>query len=82
MKTWKLPVVVSSILMFTSIASSCPVCYGADGTQNMSAVNASIIVLLLITGAVLSMFATFILYLRKRMRLAGDTNHTQNEKQM
>ncbi len=78
MKLWKPIIVPFAMVLFTSFASSCPVCYGADGTQNMSAVNASIIALLLITGAVLSMFATFILYLRKRMKLVEDNNDNQN----
>ncbi len=69
--------VMAWIALWTSAASSCPVCYGADGTQNMSAVNASIIVLLLITGAVLSMFGTFIFKLRRRMKLADENTSDQ-----
>ncbi len=78
MKRWKTVAVLSSVMLMTHVASACPVCYGADGTENMSAVNASIIVLLLITGGVLSMFATFILHLRKRMKLAAENNADQN----
>jgi len=68
---------VSGLLMtmvaITSSAASCPVCYGQTDTNSASAVNASVIALLIITGAVLSMFGSFIIYLRKRMRLAGGT---------
>ena len=78
MKHSKPAMVISSLMLFASVASSCPVCYGADGTQNMSAVNASIIALLLITGAVLSMFAAFILHLRKRMKLVAGNDAHQN----
>lgn len=71
-------ILIFSLMLSASIASSCPVCYGADGTQNMAAVNASIIALLLITGAVLSMFAAFIFHLRKRMKLVADNSGDQN----
>jgi hypothetical protein len=77
MKHLKMAVAMVSFILFSSIASSCPVCYGADGTKNMGAVNASILVLMLITGAVLSMFATFIFHLRKRMKLLADNNGNQ-----
>ncbi len=77
MKNWKVLAAISWVIFSTSVASSCPVCYGADGTQNMAAVNASIIVLLLITGAVLSMFATFILHLRRRMKLVAEEHKNQ-----
>ncbi len=62
----------------SSVARSCPVCYGQTDSNTASAVNASVIVLLFITGAVLSMFGSLFLYLRKRMKLAAE-NNTQNQ---
>lgn len=58
------------MIALASSATSCPVCYGQTDSNTVSAVNASVIALLIITGAVLSMFGSFIIYLRKRMRLA------------
>ena len=73
-------------LLFTAFANfalSCPVCYGQTDSNAASAVNASVLALLIVTGAVLSMFGSFILLLRKRMKLVGEsssTNSTQIER--
>jgi hypothetical protein len=59
------------------------VCYGQTDSNTASAVNASVIALLIVTGAVLSMFGSFILLLRKRMRIVQNTiptNLTQIER--
>ena len=58
----------------TTVATSCPVCFGETDTNTASAVNASIIVMLILIGAILSMFGSFILYLRKRARFAVENN--------
>ena len=76
---------ISALLMTSaSAAMSCPVCYGQSDSNTASAVNASVIALLIITGAVLSMFGSFILFLRKRMQLvennAASSNSTQIER--
>ncbi len=61
-------------MLISNVALSCPVCYGQSDSNTATAVNASVIVLLLFTGAVLSMFGSLFLYLRKRMKLAADNN--------
>jgi hypothetical protein len=63
---------------FATVATSCPVCYGQTDSNAASAVNASVIALLIVTGAVLSMFGSFILFLRKRMRLVQNTAPTNS----
>ncbi len=83
MKRRILPILLIATVAITSTAASCPVCYGQTDSNSASAVNASIIALLIVTGAVLSMFGSFIIYLRKRMRLAEATisvNSQQTER--
>ncbi len=75
-RVWSIAVFVGTLV--SSIAEGCPVCYGQTDSNTASAVNASVIVLLLITGAVLSMFGSLFLYLRKRMKLAAE-NNSQNQ---
>ncbi len=77
--------VLPALIIFaaSNIAVSCPVCYGQTDSNAASAVNASVLALLIITGAVLSMFGSFILVLRKRLKLAqatSSTNSTQIER--
>ncbi len=65
------------MLVTSNAAWSCPVCFGETNSNTAAAVNASILVLLVITGAVLSMFGTFIFHLRKRMKIALTTTKNQ-----
>ena len=58
------------------VALSCPVCYGETDPHTASAVNAEVISLLFVVGAVLSFFVSLIFQIRKRTRLqAGNTTH-------
>jgi hypothetical protein len=75
-----------SIIVFLALcglvanaALSCPVCYGEMQGNTASAVNSAIFTLLIVIGAVLSFFASFIVYLRKRYRLSltENTNDSQ-----
>ncbi len=72
-------VVISLVLviLFASVASSCPVCYGETDAHTASAVNGAIFSLLIVTGAVLSFIASFILYLRKRLKLSMADNSNE-----
>ncbi|HEY6953492.1 MAG TPA: hypothetical protein VI758_13885 [Bacteroidota bacterium] len=67
------------LLAFSSLASSCPVCYGQTDSNTASAVNAGIIALLLVTGTVLSFFASLFIHLRRRYKLS--LVDTSNESQ-
>ena len=62
--------VLVTMVVFAHIGMSCPVCFGAaeSGKTNES-VNMAVLVLLGITGVVLSLFAAFFTYLKKRMRM-------------
>lgn len=64
-------------VLLTSVATSCPVCYGETDANTASAVNAAIVSLLLVVGAVLSFIATFILQIRKRIKLEAMNNSNE-----
>jgi hypothetical protein len=64
-------------IVATSVATSCPVCYGETDANTASAVNAAIFSLLLVVGVVLSFFASLIFQLRKRMKV--NTPNNSNE---
>ena len=66
------------LISCVTVASSCPVCYGQTDAHTASAVNGAIFSMLIVVGAVLSFFASFIIYLRKRMRLLATTDNTNN----
>jgi len=65
---------IGLILLIVNVGMSCPVCYGQTDTHTASAVNAAIFSMLIVTGTVLSFFASLIVYLRKRLRLSAATN--------
>lgn len=62
------------IILITNVASSCPVCYGQTDTNTASAVNVAILVLLSVTGAVLTSIASVIAYLRKKFKMSLNNN--------
>lgn len=74
--------IVLFIVLTTNMASSCPVCYGQTDSNTASAVNAGIIALLLVTGTVLSFFASLFVYLRKKYKLSlvNTSNDSQRVK--
>ncbi|HWP81320.1 MAG TPA: hypothetical protein VNN76_01560 [Bacteroidota bacterium] len=61
--------VVGLLLVSYSYASACPVCYGQTDSPMADGVNAAILVLMGITGSVLSVFVAFFMYIRKRSKL-------------
>jgi hypothetical protein len=67
----KIPVIVVVMLFVIAaheVASACPLCYGDPDSQETQGMNMAIISLLGITGAVLSGFAAFFVFLRRRAR--------------
>jgi hypothetical protein len=52
-------------------ALACPVCFGAPDSPQVKGMQMGILVLLAVTVAVLSAFAGFFLYLRRRQKLFG-----------
>ncbi|MBI3586082.1 MAG: hypothetical protein HY088_03000 [Ignavibacteriales bacterium] len=65
------------VLIFSAIASACPVCYGETESKMADGVNAAIMVLLGITGGVLTLFTSLFLRFRKRikMTLSGSVDY-------
>ena len=60
------------IILGTSSAFACPVCFGAEETSMIDASRVGILVLLVVTFAVQGAFVGFFLYLRKRAKLIAD----------
>jgi len=52
---------------------ACAVCFGAADSPQFKAMQIGILVLLGVTGAMLAAFATFFLYLRRRIREADQS---------
>jgi len=57
-------------ILLPSVASACPVCFGDQASAEVQGAKWAIMFLLGVTGTVLSGVATFILYVRKRTRMA------------
>lgn len=53
----------------SAIASACPVCYGETESKMTDGINAAIMVLLGITGGVLTLFTSLFLRFRKRIKM-------------
>ena len=60
------------MILGTSSAFACPVCFGAEETSMIDASRLGILALLLVTFAVQGAFVGFFLYLRKRAKLIAD----------
>ena len=60
------------VILFSSSAFACPVCFGAEETSMINASRLGILALLLVTFAVQGAFVGFFLYLRKRAKLIAD----------
>ena len=62
--------VVVTLVLFAHMAVTCPVCFGAaESGRTNDSVNMAVLVLLGITGVILSLFGAFFAYLRKRMKI-------------
>ena len=59
------------LLMAPRVALACPVCFGQNDSPMASATNIGIIVMLVVVGAVLAGFASFIIYLNRRARMVA-----------
>jgi len=57
-------------MIVKDVALTCPVCFGAaESPRTTESLNMAVIVLLGVTGGVLTLFATFFAYLRKRAKM-------------
>lgn len=74
MKIRSLVLLLLLMILATSLASTCPVCYGETDANTASAVNAAILSLLLVIGAVLSFVVSLAFQIRKRMKLLAMNN--------
>ncbi|MBI3788740.1 MAG: hypothetical protein HY276_10860, partial [Ignavibacteriales bacterium] len=54
------------LFVVSAISSACPVCYGETESKMTDGINAAIMVLLGVTGGVLTLFTTLFLRFRKR----------------
>ena len=60
---------IALLALLSQETFACPVCYGLSDSPMSEGVNAAILVLMVITGTVLSTFVAFFLYLRKRSKI-------------
>lgn len=56
-------------LVLATPALACPVCFGAPDSPQVKGMQAGILALLGVTVVMLGAFATFFLYLRRRLRM-------------
>jgi hypothetical protein len=74
MKIRSVLISLALVAVFLNVATSCPVCYGDVDPHTATAVNYAIFAMLMVTGTVLSLFASFFVYLRKRLRSSATDN--------
>jgi hypothetical protein len=67
-------IAVAVMLLSSSPAFACPVCFGAEETSIIDANKIGVLVLLGITLLVQGAFAAFFFYLRKRAKLIADAD--------
>jgi hypothetical protein len=77
MKIRSLLISLALVVASLSVAASCPVCYGDVDPHTATAVNYAIFAMLMVTGTVLSLFVSFFVYLRKRLRLSSPNNSNE-----
>ena len=62
------------LLLAPRLALACPVCFGQNDSPMATATNMGILVMLAVVVAVLSGFASFIIYLNRRAKLVAATS--------
>ena len=60
------------VILGSSSAFACPVCFGAEETTMVNGSRLGILALLVVTFAVQGAFVAFFLYLRKRAKLIAE----------
>ena len=65
-------IAVAGLILGSSNAFACPVCFGAEETSMIDASRLGILALLLVTFAVQGAFVAFFLYLRNRAKRIAD----------
>jgi len=65
-------IAVAVLVLGTSNAFACPVCFGAEETSMIDASRLGILALMIVTFAVQGAFVAFFLYLRKRAKLIAE----------
>lgn len=63
---WRSGSIVVLTLLMTSVLFSCPVCFGEKNSQMAAGMNTAVIVMLGITGTVLSFIGVFFLVMWRR----------------
>ena len=63
-----------ALLAIASPALACPVCFGNPNSSMTKGTQAGILALLIVTISVLGAFASFFLYLRRRIRLFEESS--------
>ncbi len=75
MLTRRLAAVAAAAVLMLGVpraAFACPVCFGASDAPMAQATNAGIMFMLVIVVGVLAGFASFIVYLARRAKIAGE----------
>jgi hypothetical protein len=67
-----------SLLAVPRIALACPVCFGQSDSPMAWGTNMGIFFMLGVTGAVLTGFAAFFVYLMRRAKLADDAEESRD----
>jgi heme/copper-type cytochrome/quinol oxidase subunit 2 len=73
-------VVLTAALVLVGLpraAFACPVCFGASDAPMAQATNAGIMFMLVIVVGVLAGFASFIVYLARRAKIAGEREEAE-----
>ena len=60
--------VITASVVFSSLASACPVCYGASDSAAVDGMNKAILTMLSITGFVLTGVTSFFFMMRKKIK--------------
>jgi hypothetical protein len=67
------------VLLVPRAVLACPVCFGQNDSPMASAISYGVIAMLGVVVAVLGAFASFIVYLSQRARLASDSSSNPQE---
>ena len=67
-----LTMAAAMVILGSSNAFACPVCFGAEETTLVNGTKVGVMVLLVITLAVQGAFVGFFIYLRRRAKLVAD----------
>jgi len=71
MRTALITIATIAVLLLPRLALACPVCFGESDAPLAKAINLGVVAMLVVVVAVLAGFASFMLYLNRRARIAA-----------